>query len=156
MTIEDAETECWSVSTHIHIPASPAQVWAVLTEFGAYPQWNPLVRSISGPLHVGARLDALIAPPGSKPMRFRPKLLAVEMNRELRWRGHVLVPGLVDGEHLFRLEPDGQGGTNFDHREKFSGLLARLVFGKAATARVGAGFQAMNAALRTRTLAGLA
>lgn len=150
-----SENDTLHVSTRCIIPALPTRVWAVLADFGAYPVWNPFVRSIAGELRSGARLTVQIAPPGKKPMGFRPRLLKVDHGRELRWLGHVWVPGLVDGEHQFYMEPDGHGGTVFVHRERFSGLLARLVFTEAALEGVKAGFEAMNDALSARVMAGL-
>jgi uncharacterized protein YndB with AHSA1/START domain len=33
----------------IDIHASPQRVWQVLTDFGAYPQWNPFMTRADGP-----------------------------------------------------------------------------------------------------------
>ena len=38
-------------------------------------------------------------------MTFKPRVLNAEPERELRWLGHLLVPGLFDGEHSFTIEP---------------------------------------------------
>ena len=38
-------------------------------------------------------------------MRFKPRVLKAEPNRELRWLGHLGIPGLFDGEHIFTIEP---------------------------------------------------
>jgi len=52
-------------------------------------------------------------------MTFRPTILKAEPNRELRWLGHLLVPGLFDGEHIFTIETWDL--IWFDsHSEKFS------------------------------------
>ena len=78
---------------------------------------------------------------------FRTVVLAVTPEVELRWRGRLLMPGLFDGEHLFRLSPSG-GGCRLDHSEVFTGLLAGLLGGTLpATLR---GFMAMNEALKAR------
>ena len=39
------------------IDASPEDVWQVLTDFDAYPEWNPFIRSIQGNPEVGSRLS---------------------------------------------------------------------------------------------------
>ena len=57
------------------ISAPPSRVWQVLTDFSAFPAWNPFIRSISGPLREGARLSVQIMPPGKSSMRFRPTVL---------------------------------------------------------------------------------
>ncbi|MBI2494818.1 MAG: SRPBCC domain-containing protein [Candidatus Rokubacteria bacterium] len=83
----------------------------VLTDFPAYPAWNPFIRRIAGAARPGARLAVHIQPAGGRGMTFRPTVLVAEPDRELRWRGRLLVPGLLDGEHAFVIEPRGDGGV---------------------------------------------
>jgi hypothetical protein len=54
---------------------------------------------------------------------FKPTVLAVEANRELRWLGRLLVPGVFDGEHSLRIEPLEGGGSRFVQSERFTGVL---------------------------------
>jgi hypothetical protein len=89
----------------VGIDAPPERVWAVVTDFAAYPEWNPFIRRISGELHEGAKLEVRIEPPGARAMTFKSTVRAVEANRELRWLGRLLVPGIFDGEHSLRIEP---------------------------------------------------
>jgi hypothetical protein len=69
----------------IEIGAPPERVWQVLTDFGAYPEWNPFIRSIEGEPRVGSRLKVRIQPPGARAMTFRPTVRAAKPARELRW-----------------------------------------------------------------------
>jgi uncharacterized protein YndB with AHSA1/START domain len=39
------------------IEAPPDVVWRVLTDFAAYPEWNPFIVRIGGDLTVGQVLD---------------------------------------------------------------------------------------------------
>jgi len=116
------------IETAIDIAAPPIAVWGVLVDFAAYPDWNPFIRRLQGEARAGARLEVTVQPPGGKPMTFRPRVLAAEPARELSWRGRVLLPGLFDGEHGFRLEAVA-GGCRLNHSETFSGLLVPL-FGR--------------------------
>jgi hypothetical protein len=134
--------------TQIEIDAPPERVWQVLTDFGAYPNWNPFIRSIEGELLVGARLKVRIEPPGARGMTFRPTVRAVEPTRELRWLGRLFLPRLVDGEHRLALEPLPGGRSRFIQSERFRGLLVGLLTGTlTATER---GFEQMNEALKRR------
>src|SRR5436190_18604361 len=111
--------------TEIEILAPPASVWSVLANFSAYGDWNPFIPRITGELAVGAKLEVLLSPPGGSEMTFRPRLLVVDADRELRWRGKLLIPGLFDGEHFFKLMELEPGRTRFTHGEDFTGILVK-------------------------------
>src|SRR5262245_9519589 len=97
------------IRSEIEIAAGADKIWRVLTDFSAYPSWNPFVRRISGEQTTGARLDVTIQPDGGKPMSFKPTLLKFEPKKELRWKGQVLLPGVFDGEHYFQLVETSAG-----------------------------------------------
>lgn len=132
----------------IEIDAPPERVWAVVTDFAAYPEWNPFIRRISGEAREGARLEVRIEPPGGRGMTFKPTVRAVEPNRELRWLGRLFVPGVFDGEHRLRIEPLEGGRSRFVQSERFSGVLVPFTGGTLA--KTEAGFEQMNAALKAR------
>jgi hypothetical protein len=134
--------------TEILIDAPPAAVWAILTDFAAYPDWNPFVTSAVGTLAVGEHLAIRLAPPGGKPVTFKPTVTEVDARRSLEWLGRLLLPGLFDGRHRFELLPDGDG-TRLLQTERFAGVLVPLVK-KSLETRTRAGFEAMNSALKTR------
>ena len=134
------------IRTEIDIAAPPERVWAVLTDFAAYPRWNPFIKSIAGTPAVGERLTVSINLPGRSAMTFKPVVKAAQPARELRWRGTVLMRGIFDGEHFFLVQPSGADGTHFIHGEVFSGLLVGLfsrMFDDTEAA-----FRAMNDALK--------
>ena len=119
-----------------------------MTDFGAYPDWNPFIRRISGELREGARLEVRIEPPGARAMTFKPTVSSVEANRELRWLGRLLLPGVFDGEHSLRIEPLDGGRSRFVQSERFSGFLVGLF--KGTLAKTEAGFEQMNTRLKAR------
>ena len=80
-------------------------------------------------------------------MRFHPIVLTAEPNRELRWKGKLLLPGLFDGEHYFTLEPKSEGELTFRQGEVFTGLLVPL-FRRSLDGSTKQGFVAMNEALK--------
>jgi hypothetical protein len=94
----------------------------------------------------GARLSVYIVPPGKSGMRFKPTVLSVRPERELRWLGHLFFAGIFDGEHYFLLEPIGESRTRLTQGEKFSGLLVGPLSGTLSATE--SGFKAMNTALK--------
>jgi hypothetical protein len=126
----------------IQIDALPERVWAVLIDFAAYPEWNPFIRRISGEAREGARLEVQIEPPGARATTFKPTVRAVEANRELRWLGRFVLPGVFDGEHRFQIEPMDGDRSRFVQSERFRGLLVGFV--KGTLAKTEAGFEQMN------------
>lgn len=134
--------------TEIEIAASPEKVWQTLTEFENFPQWNPLIRRITGELKVGARLEVILQPPGSRNMTFKPKVLNVEPNREFRWKGKLLIPGLFDGEHIFTIEPLQEKRVRFIQRELFSGILVPFFF-RGVDKTMRRGFEEMNQVMKS-------
>jgi hypothetical protein len=138
------------IETSILIAAPPSRVWQVLTDFNAFPAWNPFIRAISGPLREGARLSIQIVPPGRSAMRFRPTLLVVRPDQELRWRGSLLIPGLFTGEHVIRLQSEEVNSTRVIQGERFSGLLVGLFVRRGMLDATRQGFHSMNIALKER------
>jgi hypothetical protein len=130
------------------IDAPVQAVWAEVSAISTYPEWNPFITTFEGELVVGSRVEVRIAPPGGRPMTFRPTITAVEEARRLEWLGRLLVPGVFDGRHSFQLEDLGQGRTRLTQTETFSGVLVGLT-GKTLE-RTRAGFEAMNQAVRLR------
>lgn len=136
------------IDTSIRIDATPAIVWGILTDFAAYPSWNPFITRIEGVVRVGERLIIRVVPHGQKGMAFRPRVLVAETERQLRWKGRLIVTGLFDGEHIFRIEP-ASDGIRFHHSEQFTGLLPHMMPVSSFEA-IRKGFEAMNSALKQR------
>lgn len=133
--------------SEIDIRAPAARVWAILSDFGSYPEWNPFILELKGELREGARLSVKIQPPGRKAMTFRPTVRAVEPERKLRWLGKLMVGGIFDGEHSHVLEPIGEG-TRYTQSERFSGVLVPFTGGMLSSTQNG--FEAMCSALKSR------
>lgn len=63
------------IETRIDIDAPAASVWATLTGFEAYPEWNPRSR-ITGVAAPGERLVVAPGPDAEGMPTFRPRVLA--------------------------------------------------------------------------------
>ncbi len=131
------------------IAATAERVWSILTNFSAYPDWNPFIRFIHGAPEEGAPLEVRIQPSGAKGMTFRPTVLTVIRAQELRWLGRFLVRGLFDGEHRFAIQPIANGTVRFRQSELFSGILVPL-FRASLDRDTKRGFEEMNQALKVR------
>lgn len=132
--------------TQVNVAAPPDRVWALLGHPQGYAAWNPFIVSMQGELVEGQTLANELQQANGKRMRFNPVVRKVEVGRELRWRGRLLVPGLFDGEHYFVLHPSVDGSsTLLIHGEKFSGLLLWVL----NVERFRQDFERMNQALKT-------
>lgn len=138
-----------SLDTEIMIDAPAQTIWNVLMTFDAYTDWNPFIQQASVTPTVGSQLNVCIAPPGGKAMTFKPTVTQVTPEKEFRWLGRLLIPGLFDGEHIFELHPVDDQITRFVQRENFRGLLVPFLW-KSLDTNTRRGFEAMNEALKNR------
>jgi hypothetical protein len=133
-----------SASGVIH--ASRTDCFSRLRDFSTWRDWMPpSFRPRTGPsrpLQVGDRLELLInAKPSPLPLFIRVRVVRVEQDREITWRGGV--PGLLVGEHAFLFEDvEGQpGATRVRSEETWTGGIASLGFAvkriRAAASRIG-------------------
>jgi hypothetical protein len=136
------------LESHIDINATPDQVWAVLTDFAAFAEWNPFLTAITGAPAAGSRLAVRFCPPEARAMTLKPTVTAYEPSRHLAWLGHFVLPHIFDGAHEFTLASNGRGGTTFTQRETFRGALVPFFAGTLA--RTLEGFEQMNQALKQR------
>jgi hypothetical protein len=106
-------------ASEIEIAAAPEVVWGVLTDFEAWPTWNPDVRAMS-------MTDAVAE--GSEfrwkagPGTITSVIQRVEVPRLLAWTGKTLG---IKAIHFWWLEPR-DGGTFVRTAESYDGLVARL------------------------------
>ncbi|MFI0444595.1 SRPBCC family protein [Actinomadura sp. 6N118] len=135
------------VSTTVEIAAPADKVWQVLTDFQSYPEWNPFMVSVKGTAQKGTKLDNKLRDSDGGMMTFKPEILKADAGRELRWIGRMWVPGIVDGEHYFLIEPSGDGKVRLTQGERFSGALVPVATGQL---QMEDEFAAMNAALKAR------
>lgn len=137
------------ISTEINIFANAHKVWQVLTDFKNYAKWNPFVREIEGMPSVGNKLKIHLHTSKGKDRTYSPKVTKVETDSELRWYGKAVIPGIFDGERIFKLEVISNDETKFIHKEIFSGILVDLV-GNRLDKDMYDSFNEMNKSLKTR------
>lgn len=140
-----------SIETSIAIPAPADAAWAVLSAFDEYPEWNPLVREVRGPVEPGAFIRVRLARPrGRGSITIRPMVTAAS-GGEFRWLGRFVSVRLLAGEHSFRVEPLGDDHARFVQAETYRGILSRLmvaIFGPL----IRRSFEVMNRSFRDRVV----
>ena len=138
----------FQLRTETLVPAPPERVWAELTDFASFPEWNPLVLEAKGAAEPGARV-AIRVPNLAKPsriLRITARITRFEPARELAWIG--VVPVVFTGEHYWSLRP-APGGTLLEHGERFGGLLPRI-WGKRKLESFRPFYERLNTALVDR------
>lgn len=138
-----------TIHTEITINAPIETVWAILTDFPAYPQWNSFVIEISGKLVAGEHLHVCVQPKEGRTMRFKPRIIVYQAPQELRWLGSLPLRGLFDGEHFFQLDALSEGVTRLAHGEHFSGIFVGLM-AKSLERQTLPAFEQMNRELKQR------
>ena len=137
-----------SLHAEVEIDAPAERVWQIVSDFGRYADWNPFIVRAMGEPRVGERLAISIAAPGMKPVSFRPRVLDIEPERLIRWKGELKLPGLFDRRHALIVDPLGDGRSRFTTHEDVSGILLPFA-GKVMTASQ-RGFELMARALKER------
>src|SRR5258708_31194264 len=93
-----------SLNATLQVDASADWIWALITNFAGYADWNRLVPTIRGEPKLNARLKVRLAPAGRRPISLTARVLVAARNRELRWSARTRLPGLLRLEHGFRIE----------------------------------------------------
>ncbi len=135
---------CLHIHTELDIDAPPDEVWAVLADTPAYPEWNPYHVRVEGPLERGKKLEVEVHKPNGHELTIHPRVKVIEPGAELTWGGGV--PGIFVGRHVFRLEALPDGRTRLVHEERFRGIAVPF----AELDSIEEGYEQVNRALAQR------
>ena len=105
----------------VEVAASPEQVWDVLADFSAHPEWSPSFRLRGRSAEQGARVTVVASVVPGPPLVLPAVVLRSERGRVLSWGGRI--PGLLRLAHTFELRPSAVG-TTVEHQEVFDGPAA--------------------------------
>jgi hypothetical protein len=136
---------CTSIQTRIEIAAPAQAVRAVLLDFSDYPEWNPFIVKVDGPVMQGGKVRVTVNPVGKEVLAGETVVTALTDTR-LAWTGSLAIPGLFRGNHEFIIESQGPNRTMFYQNEKMSGIIIPF-FNTKPEAQ---GFVLMNEALKKR------
>lgn len=129
------------IQTDVEIHASASRVWAILTDFDRYYEWNPFVTAIRGELRRGELLDLTLEPPDTHPFRLQSKVLEVTVP------GSIALRCAERSDHRIELDPL-PGGVHLTQLQRYEDELP--VEQAYQTDRLNLGFEIMNAALKAR------
>lgn len=113
----------YAVSTTIR--ATPAQIWKQLADAKAQAKWNSTLSKLEGTIAKGEKLR--IEVPVAPGRAFTPKVAELVENERMVW-SDGMAP-MFKGERTFTLSPKGDGTTEFEMREVFSGLMLPMIRG---------------------------
>ncbi len=134
----------------IHIQASPAQIWAILSDFESFPAWNPFIRRASGEIVTGQKISVNLRLYGKTLVPFKPTITMSEAPNELRWLARMGPAGVFDVERFFIIEAGPDGGSTFHQGEDCTGFLAPIALKTGLESRILAGYERLNQALKKR------
>ena len=77
------------IRSEVQIEATADEVWAVLSDFSTYGEWNPGFTRIEGGQRRARGWTVAFVRSGGRTMTIRPTVLVAEPGRELRWLGAV-------------------------------------------------------------------
>jgi phytanoyl-CoA hydroxylase len=141
------------IDTSVVIQAPVDVVWATLTDYASYADWNPYVVRADGAAEAGARVAVRTYPTVGDPaegvtgeLEYGIEVTVLEPLVRMGWVGADGDPALFHGDHLWEMVADG-GATVVRHHERFSGSKAETILAKHG-AGIRHDFGRFNAALR--------
>ncbi len=133
----------------VEIAAPAATVWAVLTDFDRYDQWNPFVRRASCRLEPGGPIDMTVRLRGERMRQQREFVNRVDPGHFFSYSMKPAPLGLLSSVREQTVTPSGPGRCHYSSHFQIDGLLAPVVevlLGKGLRA----GFDGMSAGLVAR------
>jgi len=141
-------------TTEIEAPAE--LVWQVLTDFAAYPEWNPFVREASGTFEVGEvfQLEVRL---GEETWKVKQKIISLIPGYQYAWTSRSWYVLLATwGLRTFNIESLGPNRCRFVDAENTYGPLAFVVkarYGEALNEGLSAAGEALKARAEGLTVA---
>jgi len=118
------------IRTEIDIHATPQTVWAILTNVGAWPSWNPIVEQLHGQAKIGTKLSVTMVGKNQKSgPKYKPVITQLEQPKRFEWLAAMGFHFLFSNGKIIELEKSGNG-TRLVHKETFSGALVPLFWSK--------------------------
>ena len=138
----------FEIRAEITINAPVEYVWAAVTDFKSYHDWNSQLSYLGGTAAPHGKLHLRLAAEGASPYEFKPDVSHWVPNERFAWIAHTGFPRVFDGEHYFEMQALGPNQTLLINREAYRGILS-MVFKQLPMMKTApAGFQKMNEELK--------
>ncbi|MDR0264741.1 MAG: SRPBCC domain-containing protein [Sphingobacterium sp.] len=132
------------VYTEIIIEASAEEIWTNLLNFAEYDRWNPYIKSIEG----NAKKDEFLIVQFPT-VKMKTKVNDIIEKHMLSWKGKMVINGLLDSIHVFRITKISENCCLFEQYETFKGIMTSFLARKIKTSAQ-ADFTKMNTALKRK------
>lgn len=109
----------------VAIASTPAKIWSILTDGAAWPSWNSSVVELTGEIALGKKVA--VRPKINPKQAFPVKVVELEPEKKMVWRGGMPIGALFKGERTYTLAPNADGSVQFTMHEIFTGLMAPLI-----------------------------
>lgn len=107
------------------ITATPDTIWAILTDGAGYSRWDSGVDRVEGQIAPGETIKVYVkVNPGRA---FPVKVIEFKPGQRMVWSGGMPI-GLFKGVRTYTLSPQGNGTTNFNMREEYSGPMLSMIW----------------------------
>jgi len=132
-------------TSRVDVEAPAPQVWVVLTDFSAYPIWNPFIYPMKGTPRPGSTLEMTVHH-GTGSIPYQAIVLAARPNHELAVR--VASGEIIEITFDFTIEALRAGRSRLIARESHTGVAVVLSWGLLRDLQ--SGLDAMAKAARDR------
>lgn len=113
------------VETDIAAPAT--DIWAVLTDFESYAEWNPVFVEAHGEAGTDARIRMRVEPTSGPDRDWLMRMTEYDPPRRLEWVGTLFAPFVFRGRHAFELQPLEDDRTRLVDHEDLTGIVSRVL-----------------------------
>jgi uncharacterized protein YndB with AHSA1/START domain len=140
----------FTIDRTLDIDAPTDVVWAVLTDFSRYGEWNPFVPEARCELRPGGALDMQVRlrnKPGAKTQFQREWVNSVTPGKTFSYSMKPVPLGALRSERVQTVEAQGQGRTRYTSHFEIAGWLQPLVTGLMGDG-LRAGFEDMALGLK--------
>ncbi len=139
------------IEHRLGVPASAADVWAVLADIEGWPQWTALYPRVQGVLRIGQAIQVTEQVEGFPPRDLEPRIGDWEPEGQILWTVKG-ARGLLKRTRYIEIEKLTDTGCIVSNGELFDGLASRYITRPHKRARYLA-YVAFGEALSARILA---